>query len=130
MRKNNPSPFMGAVHQDNWWLLSGSPERLFSLVDGRISTRPIAGTKKRERDLASDDARVAELFACPKENAEHAMLVDLLRNDLNQISRPGSVRIDEDRSVEFYSHVMHLVSEVSGETSAGLKDIFSAMFPG
>lgn len=130
MRSNNHSPFMGVMQHDDWWLLSGSPERLFSLHNGRISARPIAGTKKRGADSAMDDAQVASLRQCPKENAEHAMLLDLMRNDLNQVATASTVRVDEDRTVELYSHVMHLVSEVSGETTAPLCEIVRALFPG
>lgn len=130
MRSNNKSPHMGIVKHDDWWLLSGSPERLFSLQNGQITTRPIAGTKKRAFDPKVDDAHIAELQACPKENAEHAMLVDLMRNDLNLIAKPNTVRVTEDRTVEFYSHVMHLVSQVEAQTSASLKEIFYALFPG
>jgi anthranilate synthase len=130
MRRHNNSPFMGLMHHDDFWLLSGSPERLFSLHHNKITTRPIAGTKKRHHDVNLENDEVSTLKACPKENAEHAMLVDLMRNDLNQVCHQGSVAVDEDRTVEFYSHVMHLVSEVSGTTSASLKDIFRALFPG
>jgi anthranilate synthase len=130
MRLNNPSPFMGIVHHDDWWLLSGSPERLLSFAQKKLSTRPIAGTKKRGLDLTQDEFHLKALIECPKENAEHAMLVDLMRNDLNHIAHPGSVRVDEDRSVEFYSHVMHLVSELSCDSTARLENIFRAIFPG
>jgi anthranilate synthase len=130
MRTHNQSPFMGILQHQDFFILSGSPERLFSLNNGHITTRPIAGTKKRGATPKIDNEHLKELTTCPKENAEHVMLVDLLRNDLNQIATPGSVRIDEDRSVEFYSHVMHLVSEISGETQKNLQEIMHAMFPG
>lgn len=130
MRKTNPSPFMGIVAHDDGFILSGSPERLFSLNKQKISTRPIAGTKKRGLTTLEDDEQIKELAHCPKEQAEHVMLVDLMRNDLNCIAMPGSVKVNEDRSIEFYSHVMHLVSEISGQTLASLADIFKAIFPG
>lgn len=130
MRASNQSPHMGMLAHEDWWLLSGSPERLFSLHDGIIKTRPIAGTKKRGSSEAEDEALSSKLRACPKENAEHAMLVDLMRNDLNKVCTPGSVHVSEDRTVEFYSHVMHLVSEVSGECLRPLRDIMAALFPG
>lgn len=130
MRTNNPSPFMGIVAHEDVTILSGSPERLFSLNNHTITTRPIAGTKKRGIDHQADDDHMQDLTSCPKENAEHVMLVDLLRNDLNHISEPGSVVVDEDRTVEFYSHVMHLVSEISGYTTQDLKEIMRAIFPG
>jgi anthranilate synthase len=130
MRKTNPSPFMGIVAHDDGFVLSGSPERLFSLKDQKIATRPIAGTKRRGLTLLEDDEQIKDLAHCPKEQAEHVMLVDLMRNDLNCIAESGSVTVTEDRSIEFYSHVMHLVSEVSGQTKSFLADMFKAIFPG
>ncbi len=130
MRKLNPSPFMGLAEHDQWAIISGSPERLFSLSEQELSARPIAGTKKRGADQNADNTIMAELLQCPKENAEHAMLVDLMRNDINQVSEAGSVNIDEDRSVEFYSHVMHLVSQISGKCERPLREVLSALFPG
>lgn len=130
MRSNNKSPFMGIMTGDDWWMLSGSPERLFSLHDGRLTARPIAGTKGRMMNEDAERDTINALRSCPKENAEHAMLVDLMRNDLNQIAVPGTVTVDEDRSVEFYRHVMHLVSEISCTTTETLENIFSALFPG
>jgi len=130
LHTHNPSPYMGIIHDDNWWLLSGSPERLFRLENNTISVRPIAGTKKRGMSPEADNRELEELLSCPKENAEHAMLVDLMRNDLHIIADTNSVSVDEDRSVEFYSHVMHLVSKLSVTTNASLRDIFSALFPG
>lgn len=130
MREFNQSPFMGILEHDDWQILSLSPERLFSVKDGELKTRPIAGTKKRSLDPAQDEKELKALRSCPKENAEHAMLVDLMRNDLNQVAKPGTVMVSEDRTVEFYSHVMHLVSEVKCQTSTSLKDIFKSLFPG
>lgn len=130
MRAKNLSPFMGLIEDEDWQVLSLSPERLFSLIDGNLSARPIAGTKKRDFDPQKDDALLLDLKNCPKENAEHAMLVDLMRNDLNQVAKPGTVEVSEDRSVEFYGHVMHLVSNLTSKSSASLKEIFSALFPG
>jgi anthranilate synthase/aminodeoxychorismate synthase-like glutamine amidotransferase len=129
MRRYNPSPFMGIIGDDQWRILSGSPERLFCYENNYISTRPIAGTKKRGISFAQDNNYLRELQQCPKENAEHAMLVDLMRNDLNCIADPNSVVVNEDRSVEFYNYVMHLVSEVSASSHSSLRDIFSALFP-
>lgn len=130
MQKNNRSPFMGMMQNDDWWLLSGSPERLFSLQDRTIITRPIAGTKKREFNTEKENKNLTQLLNSSKENAEHAMLVDLMRNDLNIIADTNSVSVDEDRTIEFYSHVMHLVSQVSAKTSRNLHDIFASIFPG
>ena len=130
LRAHNESPFMGMIVHDNCAIVSGSPERLFSLKDGVITARPIAGTKRRGENDAVDHDRLEDLRQCPKENAEHAMLVDLIRNDLNKITEPGTLVVSEDRSVEFYSHVMHLVSEVRGKTTHNLKEIMAAIFPG
>lgn len=130
LRAHNESPFMGMMAHDDFAILSGSPERLFSLKDGIITARPIAGTKRRGENDVIDRDRLNELTQCPKENAEHAMLVDLIRNDLNKITEPGTLVVSEDRSIEFYSHVMHLVSEVRGKTNHNLKDIMAALFPG
>ena len=102
-----------------WAVVSGSPERLFNVEDGRVTARPIAGTRPRAHEAAPDDALEAEMRADPKEIAEHVMLVDLLRNDLSRVCRPGSVEVSEAFTVERYSHVMHLVSEVCGELPAG-----------
>jgi anthranilate synthase/aminodeoxychorismate synthase-like glutamine amidotransferase len=130
MRKNNPSPFMGIINHPKWSILSGSPERLFQHQNNLLSTRPIAGTKKRGESLADDQELVEELHASKKENAEHAMLVDLLRNDLNKVCKPSSVSVNEDKTTEFYSHVMHLVSNIAGNSNANFKDILQATFPG
>lgn len=130
MRHYNKSPFMGMMKHDDQWLLSGSPERLLALRDEKLTTRPIAGTKKRESREELDMAMARSLRLCPKENAEHAMLVDLLRNDLNRVARAGSVFLDEDRTIEFYSHVMHLVSNITCTTKEDLGAVFRAIFPG
>lgn len=122
---SNPSPYMGLINHDDWSILSASPEKLFSLKNTKLITRPIAGTKRRD----ANDSEIDNLKNCQKENAEHVMLVDLLRNDLNQVCLPNSVEVSEDRSIEFYSHVMHLVSEASGITNEDLQNIFKALFP-
>ncbi|AKU90550.1 chorismate-binding protein [Vulgatibacter incomptus] len=136
LRSINPSPFMGLVEGDGWAIVSGSPERLFSRsprgVDGTstIRARPIAGTRPRGASPAEDEALEAELRSNPKERAEHVMLVDLLRNDLARVCEPGSVALSEAFTVERYSHVMHLVSEVEGRSRAGLGELFASIFPG
>ena len=130
MRHYNHSPFMGMMKHGDQWLLSGSPERLLALRDGELTTRPIAGTKRRECREELDLEKARALRLCPKENAEHAMLVDLLRNDLNRVALAGSVLVDEDRTVEFYSHVMHLVSNITCTTKEELGTVFGAIFPG
>lgn len=130
MKRYNASPFMGILANNDWSLLSGSPERLFSYKDNIITARPIAGTKKRGSLLSSDNEQLADLKSCPKENAEHVMLVDLMRNDLNQVSATNSVKVLEDRTIEFYSHVMHLVSELHGQSNLPYKDVMASLFPG
>jgi anthranilate synthase len=130
LRRVNPSPFMGLVEGDGWAVVSGSPERLFRLAEEEVSARPIAGTRPRATDPAEDDRLEAEMRASVKEQAEHVMLVDLLRNDLARVCLPGTVHVSEAFTVERYSHVMHLVSEVSGSTQASLGEAVSAIFPG
>lgn len=129
MCQYNPSPYMALMEGDDWSIICGSPERLFSLKNGELNARPIAGTKKRP-NFEKEDETVQTIKTCPKENAEHAMLVDLMRNDINAIAEPTSVYVSEDRTVEFYSHVMHLVSSIKGQTTSNLESIFRAIFPG
>jgi anthranilate synthase component I len=131
LRLINPSPYMYYCALGEVTVVGSSPEALVKLSAGRAQLRPIAGTRPRGRDDASDAAREAELLADPKENAEHVMLVDLARNDLGRVARAGSVRVDPYRSIERYSHVMHMVSGVEGELAAGRDafDLFAAAFP-
>jgi anthranilate synthase component 1 len=132
LRALNPSPFMGVFRLDELWVLSGSPERLV-LADGEhISARPIAGTRPRHTDPGRDEAMRKELIQSPKEQAEHLMLVDLIRNDLGRVAAPGSVRVDEFAVIESYSHVHHLVSEVTARLAEGntLVDLIQSVFPG
>jgi anthranilate synthase component 1 len=99
--------------------------------DGRMTQRPIAGTRPRGATAAADDALVAELLADPKERAEHTMLVDLARNDVGRVCVPGTVEVGASMTIEKYSHVMHIVSEVSGATKPGVGpiDAVRAAFP-
>ena len=131
LRQANPAPFAGLLAFDDWALLSSSPERLVSVRGHVVETRPIAGTRPR---LADDDdaARIRELVAHPKERAEHVMLIDLERNDLGRVCRPGSVRVDELMSVESYTHVHHIVSNVRGELRDEVTpgQVIAAVFPG
>ena len=131
LRLINPSPYMYYCALGDVTVVGSSPEALVKLNAGRAQLRPIAGTRPRGPDDASDAAREAELLADPKENAEHVMLVDLARNDLGRVARAGSVRVDPYRSIERYSHVMHMVSGVEGELAAGRDafDLFAAAFP-
>lgn len=129
LRRANPSPFGGIVSFPGMCAVSSSPERLVSLSDGRSSTRPIAGTYPREQV----EREGAEAFLLdPKEKAEHAMIVDLERNDLGRTSRYGTVRLAEFMSTETYSHVVHLVSEVAGKLADGEDSVslLAGMFPG
>lgn len=132
LRIVNPSPYMGLLRFAGFALVSGSPELLVQLEDGVLRTRPIAGTRPRGKD-EQDDLRLAgELIDNEKERAEHVMLVDLERNDLGRISRYGSVHVKDFMVIEYYSHVMHIVSEVVGELAEGKDayDVIAATFPG
>ncbi len=115
LRSVNPSPYMGFLDLGEVTLVSSSPESLLRSDGRKVSTRPIAGTRKRGRDTAEDQALAAELLSDEKERAEHVMLVDLSRNDLGRVCRYGSVRPTQLMTVENYSHVMHIVSTVEGE---------------
>ncbi|MGE5309330.1 MAG: anthranilate synthase component I [Deltaproteobacteria bacterium] len=114
LRSLNPSPYMFFLTLDDTTLIGSSPELLVRCEDGVCRTRPIAGTRRRGRDEREDKALESELLKDTKEKAEHLMLVDLGRNDLGRICKPGTVKVDEFMGVEKYSHVMHLVSDVTG----------------
>jgi len=115
LRTINPSPYMVLLELPEVALVGASPEMLVRVNGRTIETRPIAGTRRRGRSAEEDGALAEELLADPKERAEHVMLVDLGRNDVGRVARPGGVRVDEFMQVERYSHVMHLVSAVRGE---------------
>lgn len=112
-------------------IAGASPETLVRVEDQRVTLRPIAGTRRRGRTPEEDEALAREMLADPKELAEHVMLIDLGRNDVGRIARPGSVRVPVRMAVERYSHVMHIVSEVTGELSPGQGpwDVLRATFP-
>jgi anthranilate synthase component 1 len=131
LRLINPSPYMYYCALGDVTVVGSSPEALVKLNASGAQLRPIAGTRARAPDAELDRAREAELLADPKENAEHVMLVDLARNDLGRVARAGSVRVDPYRSIERYSHVMHMVSGVHGELAEGRDafDLFAAAFP-
>jgi anthranilate synthase component 1 len=114
------------------FLLSSSPERLVQTRGGTVQTRPIAGTRPRGADRAQDQALSEELIGNLKERAEHVMLIDLERNDLGRVCRPGTVTVDELMVVETYAHVHHIVSNVRGELVAGAGPVeaMKAVFPG
>lgn len=132
LRVVNPSPYMGVIRAADFAIVSASPELLIAREGTRLSTRPIAGTRRRGASEAEDRAMRDELLHSEKERAEHIMLVDLERNDLGRISRFGTVRVDELMSIEYYSHVMHIVSEVTGELADNKDtyDALAAVFPG
>lgn len=130
---SNPSPFSAYLNFEDIYIICNSPERLIkSTSDGTIETRPIAGTRGRKKEPEEDLKLEQELIECAKERSEHIMLVDLERNDLGKVAEYSSVIVDELFTVEKYSHVMHLVSNVSAKLSKDrdVFDIISALFPG
>jgi len=131
LRSLNPSPYMFFLDLGDHQVAGSSPEILTRLEEGEVTVRPIAGTRKRGRSEEEDQALEAELLADPKERAEHLMLIDLGRNDVGRISETGSVKVTEEMVVERYSHVMHIVSNVTGKLKLGLTamDALRATFP-
>lgn len=133
LRKKNPAPFSGSVRlRDEQYIISSSPERLVQVHDGRVLTRPIAGTHPRHADSEEDAKLKANLIAHPKERAEHVMLVDLERNDLGRVCVPGTVIVDELMAVATYQHVHHIESTVTGRLRDGITpvELIKALFPG
>ena len=131
LRAINPSPYMYYLHLDDVDVVGASPEMLVRVEDGRVDTHPIAGTRRRGADAAEDRALEAELVASEKERAEHIMLLDLGRNDIGRVAKPGTVQVTQALEVERYSHVMHLVSHVTGRMADGASvyDALRACFP-
>jgi anthranilate synthase component 1 len=131
LRLLNPSPYMFFLDVGGTQIVGSSPEALVRLNGRSAALRPIAGTRPRGRDRDEDLALEGELLLDEKENAEHIMLVDLARNDLGRVAIPGTIRVDPLRSIEHYSHVMHMVSGVVGELAADQDafDLFKAAFP-
>jgi anthranilate synthase component 1 len=132
LRSVNPSPYMFCLKfPDGFALVGCSPEVHVRAIDRRIEIRPIAGTRPRGATEEEDDTLAAELLADPKERAEHIMLVDLARNDVGRVSDYGTVTVDDFMIIERYSHVMHIVSNVSGRLSEGKTayDVMRATFP-
>ncbi|PJK01582.1 anthranilate synthase component I [Lysobacteraceae bacterium NML03-0222] len=131
LRAMNPSPYMYFLDTGHTQVVGSSPEILVRQQGGRVTVRPIAGTRPRGATAEQDAALEAELLADPKERAEHLMLIDLGRNDVGRVSQPGTVQVGESFSIERYSHVMHIVSEVSGQLRKGLSymDVLRAAFP-
>ena len=131
LRQVNPSPYMYFLRQPELCVVGSSPEPMVQLLDGRVISRPIAGTRRRGRTDEDDRRMAAELTEHPKERAEHVMLVDLARNDVGRVVRFRTERVDELMTLERYSHVMHLTSQVSGELREGLGpiDVLRATLP-
>jgi anthranilate synthase component I len=131
LRALNPSPYMYHLLLDGMELVGSSPELLVRVADGRVTVRPIAGTRPRGATPAADAALAEELLADEKERAEHVMLVDLGRNDVGRIAAFGTVQVTEMMKVERYSHVHHLVSQVEGQLPAdgSALEVFRATFP-
>jgi anthranilate synthase component 1 len=131
LRQVNPSPYMYYVKHPDLTIVGSSPEPMVQLRNGKVISRPIAGTRKRGVDEEHDRKLAAELKENPKEVAEHIMLVDLARNDVGRVAKFGTMNVDELMSLERYSHVMHLTSQVSGELQAGLGpiDVLRATLP-
>jgi anthranilate synthase component 1 len=131
VRSLNPSPYLYFLEVDGVTLVGSSPEVLTRVEEGKITVRPIAGTRKRGRDEEEDRALEAELLGDEKELAEHRMLVDLGRNDVGRVAVYGSVHVPDLMVVERYSHVMHLCSQVEGDLREGLGsiDVLRACFP-
>lgn len=120
LRKQNPSPYQFYIDFTEYAVVGASPESLLTIRDGHMVTNPIAGTRKRGGTQAEDERLAAELEGDEKERAEHQMLVDLSRNDVGRVAEIGSVKIPKYMEIERYQHVMHLVSEVTGELSGTL----------
>jgi anthranilate synthase component 1 len=129
LRRINPSPFLYHLDLPGFALIGSSPEILVRVRDGEVTIRPIAGTRPRGKTAAEDEANRMQLLADPKERAEHLMLLDLGRNDVGRASAPGSVRVTDSYTVELYSHVMHIVSNVVG-TLDPRRDALDALFAG
>jgi anthranilate synthase component I len=131
LRLVNPSPYMYFLRHAEATLAGSSPEPMVMLRDGRVISRPIAGTRRRGTNEEHDRRMAAELQEHPKERAEHVMLVDLARNDVGRVVKFGTERVEELMTLERYSHVMHLTSQVAGDLAEGRTpvDVLRATFP-
>lgn len=132
LREINPSPYMAYFHTPDFQIASSSPELLVKVKDGKVSTRPIGGTRPRGKNKSEDERFLNELLTDEKEQAEHVMLVDIERNDIGKVCEVGTVEVNEFKVIETYSHVQHLVSNIQGKL-AQEKDVFDvvkAVFPG
>jgi len=132
LRDNNPAPFAGIANYSGKTIISSSPERLVSVENGCVETRPIAGTRPRGGELDTDQALSIELLAHPKERAEHIMLIDLERNDLGRVCVAGSINVNELMVLESYTHVHHIVSNIRGQLRDSVTpgEVIKAVFPG
>ena len=131
LRTLNPSPYMFYLNLGDFQVVGSSPEILTRVEDGVITVRPIAGTRRRGHTEEEDIALEKELLSDPKELAEHLMLIDLGRNDIGRVAETGTVELTEKMQIERYSHVMHIVSNVSGKLKQGMSsmDALKATFP-
>jgi anthranilate synthase component 1 len=129
LRRLNPSPFLFHLNFGDFSIVGSSPEILVRVREGKVTIRPIAGTRPRGQSPAEDEALAEQLLADPKELAEHLMLLDLGRNDVGRVAKIGTVKVTEQMKIERYSHVMHIVSNVEGELAADY-DAISALFAG
>lgn len=132
LRENNPSPFGGYMDYGDFQIVCASPERFLKMKQGHVNTRPIKGTRKRGETPEEDLFMRTELENSEKDKSELLMIVDLERNDLNRVCRPGSVKVNELFTVEEYATVFHLVSDIEGELEEGktVMDLLEAAFPG
>lgn len=132
LRENNPSPFGGYMDYGDFQIVCASPERFLKMKQGHVNTRPIKGTRKRGETPEEDLFMRTELENSEKDKSELLMIVDLERNDLNRVCRPGSVKVNELFTVEEYATVFHLVSDIEGELEEGktIMDLLEAAFPG
>jgi anthranilate synthase component 1 len=126
LRVVNPSPFMFYLRSPSVTLVGSSPEIMVRVVNGKVTVRPLAGTRPRGQTEDEDRRLAEELLADPKERAEHVMLVDLGRNDVGRVARYGSIEVTDVMTIERYSHVMHITSNVSGQLAPG-RDAFDAL---
>ena len=131
IRQLNPSPYMYYLNLEDFHIVGSSPEILARLEDSKVTVRPIAGTRRRGKDDQDDLAMEEDMINDPKEIAEHLMLIDLGRNDVGRIAKPGTVEVTEKFGIERYSHVMHMVSNVEAQLKDELTaiDLFRATFP-
>jgi anthranilate synthase component 1 len=131
IRRLNPSPYLYGLNLGDHHVVGSSPEILVRCEEGKVTVRPIAGTRPRGKSIEEDKALAADLLKDPKEVAEHLMLIDLGRNDIGRVAEVGSVKLTDKMTIEKYSHVMHIVSNVTGQLKAGLDawDALAATFP-